>query len=44
VTKTLVRDMRAFVANAIKQDEIPARQIHAFRQYRGSRERPIKLH
>jgi hypothetical protein len=38
VAKNFVRDMRAYFAepNAIKRDEIAARQLHALRQHQGS--------
>src|SRR5271156_5069343 len=45
VAKQFVKDMRAFHAepNAIKRDEIAARQLHALRKYQGPRERKLRL-
>jgi hypothetical protein len=41
VAKAFVKDMRAYFAepNAIKRDEIAARQLHALRGYQGPREK-----
>ena len=46
VARAFIRDMRAFDAekSPLKRDEIASRQIHVLRQYRGTSERPIKLH
>jgi hypothetical protein len=37
--------MQAFFAeeNAIEQDEIAARQLHALNEHRGPRDRPLRL-
>ena len=41
VARQFVKDMRAYHAepNAIKRDEIAARQLHALRQFKGPREK-----
>ena len=46
VAKQFVKDMRAFHAepNAIKRDEIAARQLHALRAYQGLREKKLRVH
>jgi hypothetical protein len=45
ISKRFVHDMQAFFAegNAIKQDEIAARQLHALNEHRGPRDRPLRL-
>ncbi len=45
VTRRLVEDMRAFHAepNAIKRDEIAARQLDALRTYQRSHELKLRL-
>jgi hypothetical protein len=45
VAKAFVRDMRAYFAepNAIKRDEIAARQLHALRQYQGPRDKKLRV-
>jgi hypothetical protein len=45
VVRNFVRDMRAFHAekDAIKRDEIAARQSHVLRQYPGRRERMMAV-
>jgi hypothetical protein len=46
VAKAFVKDMRAFHAepNAIKQDEIAARQLQALREYASPRQRKLRIH
>ena len=46
VAKAFVKDMRAYFAepNAIKRDEIAARQLHALREYQGPREKKLRVH
>jgi hypothetical protein len=46
VAKAFVKDMRAYHAepNAIKRDEIAARQLHALRGYQGPREKKLRVH
>ena len=46
VAKQFVKDMRAFHAepNAIKRDEIAARQLHALRAYQGLCEKKLRVH
>jgi hypothetical protein len=45
VTKAFVKDMRAFFAapNALKQDEIAARQLQALNEYRRPRDPKLGL-
>ena len=45
VARAFVKDMRAFFAenNAIKRDEIAARQLSALNAYRGRQENPLRL-
>ena len=45
VARSFIKDLRAFHAepNAIKRDEIAARQLHALRAYQGPRERKLRL-
>ena len=45
VARAFVDDMRAFFAepNAIKRDEIAARQLHAFREHQGPREKKLRI-
>jgi hypothetical protein len=45
ISKRFVQDMRAFFAepNAIKQDEIAARQLHALNEHRGPRDPKLRL-
>ena len=45
VAKQFVKDMRAFHAepNAIKRDEIAARQLQALREYEGPRDKTLRL-
>jgi hypothetical protein len=45
ISKRFVQDMRAFFAepNAIKQDEIAARQLHALSEHRGPRDPKLRL-
>ena len=46
VARAFVRDMLAYFAetNAIKRDEIAARQMTVLRQYQGPREKPVRTH
>jgi hypothetical protein len=45
VAKQFVKDMRAFhaEANAIKRDEIVARQLHALRKFQRPEEKKLRL-
>jgi hypothetical protein len=45
VAKNIVCDILAYFAepNAIKRDEIAARQLHALRQHQGPREKKLRL-
>jgi hypothetical protein len=45
VAKAFIKDMRAFFAeeNAIKRDEIAARQLHALRKYSQPGDRKLRL-
>jgi hypothetical protein len=45
VAKAFVKDMRAFLAeeNAIKRDEIAARQLHLLREYNPPRAKKLRL-
>jgi hypothetical protein len=45
VARSFMKDLRAFHAepNAIKRDEIAARQLHALRAYEEPRERKLRL-
>jgi hypothetical protein len=45
VAKQFVKDMRAFHAepNAIKRDEIAARQLHALRSYNPTQAKKLRL-
>jgi hypothetical protein len=45
VARRFVEDMRAYFAekNAIKRDEIAARQLHALRQHQGPRDKKLRL-
>lgn len=45
VARRFIADMRAFHAerNAIKRDEIAARQLHALKQYQSPREKKLRL-
>jgi hypothetical protein len=46
VTHAFVEDMKAFFAakqDRYKQEEIAARQLHASRQHKGSREKALRL-
>ncbi len=45
VAKQFVKDMRAYHAepNAIKRDEIAARQLHALRSYASPRAKKLRL-
>jgi hypothetical protein len=46
VAMAFVKDMRAFHAepNAIKRDEIAARQLHALRGFRRPRDKKLRVH
>jgi hypothetical protein len=45
VARWFVADMRAYFAepNAIKRDEIAARQMQTLRRYQGPREKPLRI-
>jgi hypothetical protein len=46
VAKAFVKDMRAYYAepNAIKRDEIAARQLHALQAFQGPRQKKLRIH
>jgi hypothetical protein len=45
IARRFVHNMRAYFAekNAIRRDEIAARQVHALRQYQGPRDQPLRI-
>jgi len=45
IAQAFVKDMRAFFEeeNAIKRDEIAARQLRVLREFKGSREKKLRL-
>lgn len=45
VARAFVKDMKAYFAeqNAIKRDEIAARQLHALKEFQGPREKKLRL-
>jgi hypothetical protein len=45
VARAFVKDMRAYFKeeNLIKRDAIAARQLHALKDHRGPREKPLRL-
>ena len=45
VAKAFIKDMNAYFAeeNAIKRDEIAARQLHALAQFQGPQEKKLRI-